>query len=148
MASAAPGGPVEAPDKEALVDRNPHRDFASVEAARPPFDPSASWTLSKTPSPQWQPGDGAVTAAWKSRTFASIDPAAPDRTVNQNYKLFISTTVPRPIAICSTLAKDGTPNLAPFSYWQNVCTDVCVACDVPLRHLSVSISDLEMCLSY
>lgn len=36
-----------------------------------------------------------------------------------NYKLLISA-IPRPVSFVSTLAKDGTPNLAPFSYFQVV----------------------------
>ena len=123
MSPSTDPAPLEAPDKESLVERNPHGDFAAVEAARAPYDHTACWTLSKTPSPAWQPGDGAVTDDWRNHSFASIDPHAPDRTEVMNYKLFISTTVPRPIAICSTLTRDGTPNLAPFSYWQLVCSD-------------------------
>lgn len=43
----------------------------------------------------------------------------------QNYKVMISSTVPRPIALVSTASKDGTQtNLAPFSYFQNVSSDV------------------------
>jgi flavin reductase (DIM6/NTAB) family NADH-FMN oxidoreductase RutF len=42
----------------------------------------------------------------------------------QNYKLMISSTVPRPIALVSTISKDGNmENLAPFSYFNNVCND-------------------------
>jgi flavin reductase (DIM6/NTAB) family NADH-FMN oxidoreductase RutF len=45
-------------------------------------------------------------------------------TAVQNYKLMISTTVPRPIALVSTVSVDGqSTNLAPFSYFQNVCAD-------------------------
>lgn len=36
----------------------------------------------------------------------------------------ISSTVPRPIALVSTISADGkSTNLAPFSYFQNVCDD-------------------------
>lgn len=36
----------------------------------------------------------------------------------------ISSTVPRPIALVSTISKDGKiENLAPFSYFNNVCND-------------------------
>lgn len=41
----------------------------------------------------------------------------------QNYKL-ISSTVPRPIGLVSTVSKDGSStNLAPVLYFQNVCND-------------------------
>ena len=52
-----------------------------------------------------------------------IDPP-PSHTSMQNYKLMISTAVPRPIALVSTVSKDGkSTNLAPFSSFQNVCED-------------------------
>ena len=38
------------------------------------------------------------------------------------YRLMIACLVPRPIAWTSTLAADGTPNLAPFSYFGGVCS--------------------------
>ena len=39
------------------------------------------------------------------------------------HRLMISAIVPRPIALVSTLAGDGTPNLAPFSFFNGVCAD-------------------------
>ncbi len=36
---------------------------------------------------------------------------------------FKSCTVPRPIGWLSTIAKNGTPNLAPYSQWQNLSFD-------------------------
>lgn len=36
---------------------------------------------------------------------------------------FKSCTVPRPIGWISTISKDGRPNLAPFSQWQNITYD-------------------------
>ncbi|GAB4424210.1 MAG: flavin reductase family protein [Anaerolineae bacterium] len=48
----------------------------------------------------------------------SIDPA----TLNGQdpYRLLISLIVPRPIAWVSTLGRDGTPNLAPYSFFNGV----------------------------
>jgi flavin reductase (DIM6/NTAB) family NADH-FMN oxidoreductase RutF len=37
--------------------------------------------------------------------------------IKENYKLLISSVVPRPIAFVSTLSTDGVPNLAPFSFF-------------------------------
>jgi flavin reductase (DIM6/NTAB) family NADH-FMN oxidoreductase RutF len=37
--------------------------------------------------------------------------------IKENYKLLISSVVPRPIAFVSTLSADGVPNLAPFSFF-------------------------------
>jgi flavin reductase (DIM6/NTAB) family NADH-FMN oxidoreductase RutF len=50
-----------------------------------------------------------------------LDPAGLDR--RTNYGLMIACLVPRPIAWVSTLAEDGTPNLAPFSFNGGVTTD-------------------------
>lgn len=111
-------------DKESLVKRNPHSDFPAVEASRPDYNSSVSWTPSKTPSPSWQPGDGASRPGWEKHKHIPIDPNSSDRTINQNYKLMISSTVPRPIALVSTVSKDGScQNLAPFSYFNNVAND-------------------------
>ncbi|KUJ16067.1 flavo protein-like protein oxygenase [Mollisia scopiformis] len=118
------GDTVEAYDKEALVKRNPHVDFPAVEASRPDYDGLRSWIPSKTPNPKWQPGDGASRSGWEQHRMIAIDPDSHDRTVNQNYKLMISSTVPRPIALVSTVSADGLcRNLAPFSYFNNVSND-------------------------
>jgi flavin reductase (DIM6/NTAB) family NADH-FMN oxidoreductase RutF len=39
------------------------------------------------------------------------------------YSPFKSCTVPRPIGWLSTISKDGHPNLAPYSQWQNLSFD-------------------------
>ncbi|KAH8892659.1 hypothetical protein GQ53DRAFT_646937 [Thozetella sp. PMI_491] len=116
--------PVEAPDKEAAINRSPYADFAAVEAARSAYHRQAMWNLSKSPNPGWQPGDGANDDDWKNHRFMAIDPYELGRDLALNYKLMISATVPRPIALVSTLTVDGkNRNLAPFSYFQNVTTD-------------------------
>ncbi|KAK9421705.1 putative Flavin reductase like domain-containing protein [Seiridium unicorne] len=116
--------PIEAPDKEAEIKRNPHEDFASVEAGRPSYDSTLKWEMSKMPKPDWKVGDGATTEDCKNRKFLAIDPQEDGRSVVLNYKLMISCTVPRPIALVSTVTEDGsTRNLAPFSYFQCVTTD-------------------------
>ena len=38
------------------------------------------------------------------------------------YRLMTDLVAPRPIAWVSTLDADGRPNLAPFSYYQAVCS--------------------------
>jgi hypothetical protein len=142
MATIAQDMPLEAPDKEAAIKRNPHADFASVEASREQYNLGDSWKYLKSPNPAWKIGDGANNDDWKKHKMVSIDPNDPVRTgmynskefggadlhwgtVIQNYKLTISSTVPRPIALVSTVSADGkSSNLAPFSYFQNVCDDV------------------------
>jgi len=44
-----------------------------------------------------------------------IDPST--QSTRENYQLMIASVVPRPIGWVSTLARDGTANLAPFSYF-------------------------------
>lgn len=39
------------------------------------------------------------------------------------YSPFKSCTVPRPIGWLSTISRDGVPNLAPYSQWQNLTFD-------------------------
>lgn len=53
--------------------------------------------------------------------FIELDPKA--LTIPERYKLLIGTVVPRPIALVSTRSSEGQLNLAPFSYFNVVCTD-------------------------
>lgn len=50
-----------------------------------------------------------------------LDPA--DLSRRDKYFLLTTCVVPRPIAWVSTVAPDGTPNLAPYSFFGGVCTD-------------------------
>lgn len=128
---------------ESQLKRNPHPDFKKVEASRPPWDLSSKFRYTQTVNPSWTFGDGpngldAATDAGKAGKAAeegketpghvAIDPYAPGRPVGFNYKLLISTVIPRPIAFLSTrgVAEDGTTeviNLAPFSYFQVIGHD-------------------------
>ncbi len=49
-----------------------------------------------------------------------IDPAT--QTDHENYKLLIGSIVPRPIALVTSLSKDGVLNAAPFSYFSVVAS--------------------------
>jgi len=40
-----------------------------------------------------------------------------------NYKIMIGSIVPRPIAFVSTTSKDGVDNVAPFSFFNGVCSN-------------------------
>jgi flavin reductase (DIM6/NTAB) family NADH-FMN oxidoreductase RutF len=144
--------PVEAPDKEALVNRNPHADFSAVEASRPDYDSSCQWTSTKTPNPKWAYGDGANTNAWRQHISMEIDPNEPTRSSNLNYKLMISSTVPRPIALLSTVSSSGVQNVAPFSYFQAVCAEpplysVCFVGEQPNDSLRNVLDTKEACIS-
>jgi flavin reductase (DIM6/NTAB) family NADH-FMN oxidoreductase RutF len=39
------------------------------------------------------------------------------------YRILLSSIAPRPIAWVSTLSKDGTPNIAPFSFFNAICVN-------------------------
>lgn len=143
---------VEAPDKEALVNRNPHRNFRAVEAARPDYDISCQWIATKTPNSKWKYGDGANNNAWQQHRAIEIDPDEPTRTSNLNYKLMISSIVPRPIALLSTISSAGVQNVAPFSYFQNVCADpplysVCFGGEQAPDSLTNVLETKEACIS-
>ena len=49
-----------------------------------------------------------------------INPSEHDH--NSIYKLMIGSIVPRPIAFVSTVDKSGNRNLAPFSFFNGVCS--------------------------
>jgi flavin reductase (DIM6/NTAB) family NADH-FMN oxidoreductase RutF len=109
------------------VRRNRHPDFKTVEASRPPFDASTTFTLTQTPNPNWSFGSGAnniLTNSDRSHKHRVIDPHASGRPSAFNYKLLISAIVPRPIALLSTRSADGTTtNLAPFSFFSVIGHD-------------------------
>jgi len=48
----------------------------------------------------------------------SINPA--DHKVNEIYKLMVGLIVPRPVALVSTIDRDGVANVAPFSFFSGV----------------------------
>jgi hypothetical protein len=136
--------PVEAPDKEALIKRNPHGNWDQVEASRICYDFSDVWKASKTPVPTWKAGDGASSDRWRDHKRITIRPYEEGRTTVQNYKLMISTTVPRPIALVTTISSEGVSNMAPFSYFQNVCADVS-SLTTPVSEISLTLNS-HLCI--
>lgn len=63
-------------------------------------------------------------------TMIDIDP---ESIPNQDrYKLLIGSVLPRPIAFVSTLSPDGTPNLAPFSFFTGVSSNPLTICFCPM----------------
>lgn len=111
-------------DAEATIKRNPHPDFARVQATRPDYE-KREFKFSKTVNPNWTYGSGANDdGASLKKNHIEIDPHAKGRQAAQNYKLLISGIVPRPIGFLSTRSKDGSStNLSPFSYTQVVNHD-------------------------
>jgi len=53
-----------------------------------------------------------------SQNMLSINPS--DHQVHEIYKLMVGLIVPRPVALVSTIDKDGVPNVAPFSFFSGV----------------------------
>lgn len=100
------------------IQRNPHPDFKKVEASRPEWDSSSSFRYTKTVDTNWKFGSGANAASEEEKKHIAINPYEEGRPAGFNYKLLISSIVPRPIAFISTISADGTTtNLAPFSYF-------------------------------
>ncbi len=60
-----------------------------------------------------------------------IDPG--EQTFRENYKLLIGSIVPRPIAFVSTVSSAGIPNLAPFSFFNGVCSNPPTIAFAPVR---------------
>lgn len=112
-------------DEEKTVKRNPHGDFKSIESSRPAYDKSSPFHFTQTPSPNWKPGDGSNdNGQCLEKKHIAIDPHAEGRPSVDNYKLLISSIVPRPIGFISTRSADGSStNIAPFSYTQVINHD-------------------------
>ncbi|KAK5076374.1 hypothetical protein LTS08_007006 [Lithohypha guttulata] len=122
MGEASYSAPQEAQEKhdaEVVIQRNPHGDFAKVQASRPDWDHSRNWTYTKTVDTEWKYGSGSNDKSNDDKKHVEIDPNGPGREARLNYKLLISAIIPRPIGFLSTRSKDGSStNLAPFSYTQ------------------------------
>lgn len=112
-------------DAENVVKRNPHGDFSKVQASRPDWDSSVSWSFTKTVDPDWKYGSGGNDGGESLRKeHIEIDPYESGRSPVNNYKLLISGIIPRPIGFLSTISKDGSStNLSPFSYTQVINHD-------------------------
>ena len=50
-----------------------------------------------------------------------IDPASQE--ASETYKLLTGLVVPRPVGWISSVGRDGTRNLAPFSFFNAICPD-------------------------
>lgn len=109
-----PSGPDQRPaheqrhDAEKAVGRNPHPDFASVQASRPDWEEKSQWHFTKTKDPNWKLGQGANDGgASLNKKHVEIDPYEEGRPATFNYKLLISGIIPRPIGFVSTRSEDG-----------------------------------------
>lgn len=91
-----------------------HDSKHDINDSREQFSP-ISWKLVQAPKPDFKPGDGGSVAGGDKKI--QIDPYGEGRNVFDNYKLLTSAVTPRPIALVSTVGKNGEKNLAPFSYF-------------------------------
>mmetsp|Transcript_39908 Transcript_39908/g.55483 ORF Transcript_39908/g.55483 Transcript_39908/m.55483 type:complete len:280 (+) Transcript_39908:143-982(+) len=66
----------------------------------------------RPPNPNWKQGDGSDSIDISMKMVVLM----PEDVLGGCYPLVISAYVPRPIALVSTISKDGVVNLAPFSY--------------------------------
>ncbi|KAI4197946.1 MAG: hypothetical protein LQ350_005600 [Teloschistes chrysophthalmus] len=112
-------------DSEKRIGRNPHPDFAKVQASRPDWRQEESWHFTKTVDPNWKFGHGSNDSGKSlEKRHVEIDPYEDGRPAVFNYKLLISAIIPRPIGFVSTRSEDGeSTNLAPFSYTQVINHD-------------------------
>lgn len=96
-------------DSEKHVQRNPHPDFAKVQASRPDWHTDRGWTITKTKEPNWKLGQGGNDGGESlKKNHVEINPYEEGRPAVSNYKLLISGIIPRPIGFLSTRSKDGT----------------------------------------
>jgi len=75
--------------------------------------------MSSQSSPSWQPGDKQHSPHGLGVKHISINPEQESSV----YSLMVSSCVPRPVALVSSLSAGGTGNLAPFSYFGVVSHD-------------------------
>ncbi|KAJ7056203.1 hypothetical protein C8F01DRAFT_1258007 [Mycena amicta] len=93
----------------------------------PAFE-AAGFKYTQSPNPSWSFGE-PTTATEAGRNWAeeeklgwkTIEPAKEDPMAMLAF--FISAITPRPIAFVSSIAANGQENLAPFSWFNQVCTD-------------------------
>jgi flavin reductase (DIM6/NTAB) family NADH-FMN oxidoreductase RutF len=78
--------------------------------------------MTTSPNPQWKWGQG-TSSALTYHSHVEINPFEPGRPMFYNYTFLISSIVPRPIGLVSTVSATGKLNLAPFSYFQVVDHD-------------------------
>ncbi|TKY90574.1 hypothetical protein EX895_000572 [Sporisorium graminicola] len=106
-----------------------YKPFKEEEAKRPVFDPSLSYTLTKAPDVDFKPGQGlnshpdSATFGADDAQFHVIQVGKTEVSSSTIYKLLISSIAPRPVALVTTLNEDGSPNLAPISWYQMVSHD-------------------------
>ncbi|CBQ67749.1 conserved hypothetical protein [Sporisorium reilianum SRZ2] len=106
-----------------------YKPFKEEEAKRPDFDASLSYTLTKAPDVDFKAGQGLNSHPAFAKfgaddaEFHVIQVGKTKVSSSAMYKLLISSIAPRPVALVTTLNEDGSPNLAPISWFQMVSQD-------------------------
>ncbi|CAL8464215.1 g3750 [Coccomyxa elongata] len=74
-----------------------------------------------TPHPNWLPESGEKQSMpYRDQPFKALDPAV---WRHKLYPFCVTAVVPRPIALLSTLSKEGIGNLAPYSFFNIMSCD-------------------------
>ncbi|KAG9009402.1 hypothetical protein FRB94_012059 [Tulasnella sp. JGI-2019a] len=111
-----------------------------TEKERPPFNYNEAFRVTESPQPNFKPGTGGAGSEflqdWRKKGddvgYTTVDP---EKTEPRNlYRLLIGGVIPRPIAFVSSIAENGTHNLAPFSYFNVIGHDpplLIISCSKP-----------------
>ncbi|PPQ88533.1 hypothetical protein CVT25_009913 [Psilocybe cyanescens] len=92
----------------------------------PPFEKNKGFKISTSPNPDWKYGqrieetpEGRAWAEGEKAGWTVVDTSKEE--TRRLYAIGIAGIVPRPIAFVSSVSKDGVENLAPFSWFNQVC---------------------------
>ncbi|GBE81566.1 flavo protein [Sparassis crispa] len=101
-----------------------------MAAELPKFNPAPAFKFSQSPNPSYKFGEGLdpnvseLAKGWKEDEKKGWKSWTLEETHGKDvYTLLTSSVIPRPIAFVSTLGADGTPNLAPMSYFSLIAHD-------------------------
>lgn len=113
--------------KSTTTNMTKHDPFPEVQARRPDFDVQAGFEYTKSPQPDWTPGQGLNSMPGAEHfkadsPFREIEPGV-DLDNAATYKMMTWAVAPRPVAFVSTMDKDGVGNLAPISYFNMIGHD-------------------------
>ena len=101
-------------DSEKTIQRNPHPDFAKVQASRPDWPEHPERRFTKVNDPNWKPGQGGNDGGESlKKEHVEIDPYEEGRPASFNYKLLISGIIPRFIGFISTRSEDSMLDQSP-----------------------------------
>lgn len=70
----------------------------------------------------------------KVSNMITLDPKK--QSFSDNYKILIGSIVPRPIAVVGTRNEDGSNNIAPFSFFNGVCSNPMIVSFCPVLRTS------------